>query len=275
MRIIFYTSNKMREKKLAKAFKVGAAVHGYTVEVRRNSDITTECDLACMVGVKSRKLWSTLRGHGVNTIMFDKGYNRHKKDGCWEYWRIAYNAHGPTDHTLNNRYYSNDRFKKTGFLVKPWREKGKHILIAGSSAKYHNFFDLIEPTAFANSLVNRLRVLTDRPIIYRPKPSWRGAEEIEHTTYSWSKQPLIDILEDCHAVVTHGSNTCFDAALAGVPSIIIGDGVTRSISSTRLSDIENPKLGSRERLFNALGYHQWSLAEFYSGEAFKTIGKWL
>lgn len=274
MKIIFYTSQKMREKKLARAFANGAKIHGHEIEIRRNNDLIFEGDLACMVGVKSASIWQTLRKAGINAMLFDKGYSRHKKEGCWEYWRVSLNAHSPTETTLMKYSYPSDRFINSGFRLRDWRRRGKHILFAGSSAKYHKFFELPHPTEYAKTIVDHLRIFTDRKIIYRPKPSWREATKISDTLYSPSKQSLQEVLAGCHTVVTHGSNTCFESTLAGVPCIILGPGVVGPISSRHISDIENPKCGDREKLFNALFYHQWSLAEFYSGQAFETINRW-
>ncbi len=274
--IIFFYSDKQREKALATAFVKGALAHGLDAETTSlGVGVPPSVTLACMVGVKSAKLWRFYQKRGIPTMMFDKGYSRHTKGRCWEYWRVSYNDHHPTSTTLMKRNYPGGRFNGLGFKIEPWRKQGDHILIAGSSAKYHYFSKLPDPTTYAEYLIKAIRYITDRPIIYRPKPSWKGATPIEGTSFSSCKDPLKGVLTNCHAVVTHGSNTCFEAALNGVPSIIMGEGVTKSISSTSLYDIETPAMNDREQLFYNLAYHQWTLAEFESGKAFKTIGKWL
>jgi len=275
VRIIFYASDKPREQKLAKAFKVGAIRCGHRCKVLRSNAPIVASDLACVVGVKSKKRWFMLQKAGIPVIMFDKGYSRHKCDGCWEYWRVSYNSHNPTLATLGRIEYGGRRFSQLDFSINRWRKSGDHILLAGSSEKYHNFYGLPEPNTFAQGVVNELKKLTNRPITYRPKPSWRGALPITGATLMKGKIPLLNDLSDCHAVITHGSNTCFEAALLGIPSIVLGNGVVRSISSTELKDVENPCLGKRRRLFNALAYHQWTLKEFESGLAFKTMELWI
>lgn len=275
MKIIFYVSDKPREHALARAFAAGAKRHGHKVTIQSTATPLLDYDLACMVGVKSKALWDFIRDNGCQTMMFDKGYSRHRKDACWEYWRVSWGAHHPTGTTLLQHQYPSDRFDERGWKFEPWRRTGNHILIAGSSEKYHNFYDLGDPTEYAKKLVSELRRFTARPILYRPKPSWRGAYPIEGTVYSNAKQALASALVDCHAVVTHGSNLCFDAALKGIPSIILGDGVMKSISNTQLKQVELPYLCCREEVFNALAYHQWTLAEFSSGQAFATMRKWL
>lgn len=276
MRIAFFCSEKTRERDLARAFAVGARRYGHKVEFLRNNEQglrKVKCDLACMVGVKSKRIWDDLQARGIRTMMFDKGYCRDKGAGSWLYWRIAFDNHQPTAWTMD-REYSADRFVSLGLPVVPWREDGNHILIAGSSEKYHNFHNLPHPTEYARALVGTIREHTDRPILYRPKPSWGGAVPVDGTTFAKGTRLAVDLTK-CHAVVTHGSNACFDAALRGVPSIILGGAVLKPISSAMLKDIENPALGDRFEVFNALAYHQWTLKEFHRGTAFDTIRQWL
>lgn len=279
MNIVFFCSDKQREAALGTSFCKGAKLHGHTVQlIKLGEEIPVNIDLACMVGVKSRHLWYSLRRTkpDLSTLMFDKGYSRHKKNGHWEYWRVSSNSHNPT--TLDITYPS-DRFNSLDFTIKPWRKKGDHILLAGSSSKYHAFYNMLDPTNFAKKIVKNIRKQTNRSIVYRPKPSWKEAVPIKGTTYSngRKKDSILEAFNNCHVLVTHGSNACFEAALNGVPSIIIGTGVMRNASSVTLHEINAPICNSSERLkiFNALAYHQWTLDEFESGEAFKTIGGWL
>ncbi len=276
MNIVFFHSSKPREIELAYAFAEGARLHGHNVKpLSLGAAMPEEIELACMVGVKSLKLWKFFTKRGISVMMFDKGYSRHRLGRCWEYWRISLNGHHPTQTTLTGIDYPPDRFEDMGLDVSRWRKRGEHILIAGSSEKYHRFYGLPHPTEYAKSIIDVLQTHTKRDIIYRPKPSWRGAKPIKGSEYSHGKDSLAAILRDCHAIVTHGSNTCFEAALMGVPSVILGDAVMKPISTTSLRAIDQVKLGNRQPIFNGLAYHQWTLKEFKSGLAFNTIGEWL
>lgn len=274
MNILFFASEKPREQTLAHAFTIGAERRGHTVVTCPSSDVTLGegFDVACMVGVKSAEIWRRMQARGVRCMMFDKGYVRRKSGSSWLYWRVAYGGHQPTEHTMALKYLG-DRFRQLDLDVAPWRTQGKHILIAGSSEKYHNFYGLPSPTEYAGDIVRQLRAYTARPVIYRPKPSWRDAVPIPGTTFSKGVSLAAD-LHDCHAIVTHGSNTCYEGALHGVPSVILGAGVMKRISSSKLRDIEHPLLGRRRKVFNALAYHQWRLRELERGAAFDTIERW-
>ena len=75
-------------------------------------------------------------------------------------------------------------------------------------------------------------------------------------------------------MVTFGSNACFDAVLQGIPSVVIGNGVAKPISSVSIGAIESPYLakdGERAQWLHRLAYCQWSMAEMASGEAWPHI----
>jgi hypothetical protein len=277
MRVRFWHSDKGRETILAEAFKTGVEMDGRdTCDLRRLGEpFTPDCDIAVMCGVKSRDLWREHSRAAIQCIYIDKGYSRHSRPGDsreWEYWRVSVNAHQPTDKFRPD--YPTDRRERFEWKPQPWRASGKHILIAGSSAKYHAFYDLKEPTDWTRKLVKHIRGMTQREIVYRPKPSWKDAVPIEGTRFSGGSESITEALKDCHVLLTHGSNACFEAMLAGVPTIVLGNAVAKPISSTSVTDIEKPRMAvmkEREALLAFLSYQQWTLLEFHDGLAWPII----
>lgn len=281
MRIAFLASDKPREQLLADAFLQGVRRHGHTTEtipLGTENRIGTY-DVAVMVGVKSRELFNTHRTAGVPVIYMDKGYSRHKAENGrkgWEFWRVSVDHHHPTDR-LATITMPSDRWDRLGFRIKPWRpvSKAGPIILAGSSAKYHEFYGLKEPTTFAKDLVRDIRAVSNRPIVYRPKPSWREAVPLKKTAFSRLPETLDDLLKTAHVLVTHGSNACFEAMLAGVPSVVTGAGVTRDLGSIDIAEVEAPQMCSdpaRLRLFHNLAWFQWTASEMASGAAWDFIG---
>lgn len=278
MRVCFFSSEKARERLLADAFMRGVIEHGDDAFMRPLGDegnTTIEAECFVMVGVKSRELFHAHWSRGAHVIMLDKGYVRHSGPGpipTWEYWRVSVDAHHPTQYLMDTARPS-DRFDRLNLEVQPWRTKGKQVVIAGSSAKYHAFYDLKDPTTFAKQIIKEL-LPRGRPIIYRPKPSWKEAVEIKGSIFSRGKESIMDVLAGAHALVTHGSNATFEAMLAGIPSIVLGEAVAKPISSTSLTEIEDPRIASDEerlQLLHNLAYCQWRMSEFASGEAWSFI----
>lgn len=274
MKVAFLHSDKPRERLLADAFLTGAARHGhttYSIPLGQDDPVNDDYDIAAMVGVKSNERFYAHRHEGRKVMMLDKGYSRHHRPGgrVWEYWRIAIDAHQPTSRiaTLN---CPTDRREGMGWEAKPWRKDGASIIFAGSSDKYHAFHRLPDPNRYARSVVTAMLKRSQRRMIYRPKPSWHGAYPLKRARFSKQPESLSTLLESAWALVTHGSNASFDAIMAGVPCVILGDAVAKPISSTSLDEIESPRMASEKvvRWWLAnLAYWQWTEAEFASGEA--------
>jgi len=171
---------------------------------------------------------------------------------------------------------SSERAHSLGWHAVEWKS-GDTVLLAGSSGKFHIMKGLeLDPTEYAKQCVAEIRKHTDREIIYRPKPSWRDAVPIKGATFSRGTSTIEQDLAKAHCLVTYGSNACFEAVRAGVPSIILGDAVARGISSNDLVDIERPRLADAktvQQFLNNLAWFQWSTEEFKNGKAWGFISK--
>lgn len=278
MRVVFFASSKERELNLGNAFVRGAARHKVKAEVRElvATPDFKGADAVAMVGVKSRRLFHACLAAGVVPIILDKGYVRTRRPGerVWEYWRVAVGDHHPTAGLMDEAMPA-DRWEGLELECKRWRPSGLQILLAGSSAKYHEFYGLPEPTEWATSVVGELRKHTTRPIVYRPKPSWDGAVPIPGTHFSGPKENVMNAMANAWAVVTHGSNITFEAALEGIPSIVLGNAVAAPISSHELSEINEPKLGRRRQWLHNLAYRQFTETELETGFAWPHIRSWV
>ena len=303
MKAIFWTRHEVgkiersdwRETNLARAVQAGAKVHGDTVEIMEVPDDgvpdVVECDLVLKIGVKSRNWFRKYNEAGIPYCYFDKGYIRTRAVQWMEYWRLSVNGHQPLDYVIHAKHDS-DRAKRLNLSFLPWRKGGTHILVDGSSGKHHYFHadrdysneqmgELHEDAnQIAFNLVQRIRAVSELPIVYRPKPSWKFARAIPGTEYARGRQGVGDKefkydLNRAHVCVTYESNLCFDAALFGVPNIVLGHGIAGPISSKHLTELETPRLASndeRQQWLNNVAWTQFhALDEYTSGMAWKVI----
>lgn len=288
LRVTVWHSDKPRERLFANAWKDGVLARGDVCELRPLLPVpeAADCDVAVMFGVKSRALFREHFNAGAHVIYVDKGYARHKTGdptGLWEYWRVAVDAHQPTAR-LYERECPPDRWKRLGLTMKPWRQGWGgpdgiyRFVLAGSSQKYHDFYGLSDPTEWARKVVRALKLMAPGcEVIYRPKPSWKDAVPIPGSIWGGGDaQPLDKVLEGVNCLVTHGSNAVFDAMLAGVPQIVLGDAVTRQISTTVIEENpdpwpRHPSQEERERWAHNLAYFQWTLAEIAMGECWRWL----
>lgn len=265
MKFVFYIAEgKSREAPLCEAFVSGCRKTGDEIRVAPNRGDPVPADVAVMVGLKSIVLREACIAAGQRVLIFDKGYDR--KD---DWWRMAIDAHQPTEYlTTIKRDYA--RAAAQGWKPKPWRLAlhDAPVIIAGGGRKYYITHDLPEPVEYISEIVASIRAAgCPRKIWYRPKPSMSDVMPVPGTTLSRHKS-IYEILDGAHALITYGSNACFEALLAGVPSIVLGDAIAGPISSTRLEDIEDPLLasdGGRLALLASLAYCQFRASEISSG----------
>lgn len=293
MKFVFYASDKPREHMLAAALGAGLKNLGYEYELRRSADYgedldgndlmypgpSADTDVAVFFGVKgkSRRIMEDHLAMGRNTVMLDKGYSRSKGEaGHTEYSRAIINGPHPVDYMMR-KDYSDERFAKLGITIATRRKtaKGGHILFCGSTAKYHEFNGLGEPTEYAQHTFNKIRKLSQRHFVYRPKPSSKAAPALPGASYSWGSTTMSDALRGCHVVVTHGSSAAMDAVLSGVPALVLGRSIASPVSEDDLLQIESPFFPDAALLqqwANNMAYCQWTNNELRSGEA---VSHWL
>ncbi len=280
MKVAIYIADKPREHYLAKCITEGAKIIGdeaITIWRRDFEHPLDDTDIACVMGVKNNSNWF-IEQHlkaGKHTLYFDKGYVRQpisKNQGGWLYWRVAIDGHQPTDYFRKNKRES-ERWDKLGFNFQSIHT-GKNILYAGSSQKFCDYYKLGDATEYAKRVIKNINKYSNSNIIYRPKPSWRHAIAIEGTEFSRPPDKIRHALLRSKTMITYGSNAVFEAMLIGMPTVVIGTAISKSIAECCIENIDNPYNPSeaeRYALLCDLAYCQWQMPEFSSGKAWLDI----
>jgi len=290
VKVVFYASDKPREHVLAGALKSGCEAAGDEFELRRTDDYgesdrgdyylypgpTPDTDVAVFFGVKgkSRVIMEEHLAMGRATILLDKGITRERGPGGGHtlYTKCFVNGPDPSPYFMRKRR-APDRFNALGIPLAK-RRRGTNILFCGSSHKYHEFHRLTDPTTYAARIVEQLRGLTNRPIIYRPKPSWKDAKPIAHSLFSSGSQSLTDALRAAYCVVTHGSGAAFYAICAGVPVISLGPSIALPVAERSLENIDDlywPEQEERQAWANAVAWTQFTTEELADGFAWRHL----
>jgi hypothetical protein len=219
---------------------------------------------------KLRQAFIEYRREGKKAVYIDLGYWSRTEGGkLYGYHKIAVNGRHPTAY-FQARAMPHDRVKRLGVSIRPWNKGGRHILVAGMGAKAADV-EGFKPNQWEEAAIRELKRFTDRPIIYRPKPSWNNPIRIEGTTFSGKEERLEDVLADCHAVVSHHSNVCVDAICSGIPAFC-WHGVATPMSLKELALIENPIYpDGREQWAANIAYTQWRPDEMKTGAAWKYL----
>lgn len=229
-------------------------------------------DVAVFYGLQGnlKRAFDAYIAAGKPVVYIDLGYWKRKLPGggLEGYHKVSVNDRHPTAY-FRNVQHSGDRFAQLGVPIEPWRSGGDHILLAGLGAKAAGSLGL-KAEEWERNAIAALRKVTDRPIIYRPKPSWDEARPIEGVGYSWN-EPLEVALHNCHAVVTRHSNTAVDAILAGIPAMA-WYGVAAPVTSQDYRDIEQlPRLEDRASWAADIAYTQWTVSEMRNGSVWRHL----
>lgn len=208
-------------------------------------------------------------------VYCDLGYWGRRQGGRWTgYHKVVVNGRHPT-HYFRKPQHDRRRISAfSGLLAQPWVDHGEreaHILLAGMGDK-GALAEGFDPEQWEREAICHIRQMTDRPILYRPKPSWKQAKPIPGTLFSDPQKRVVeDELTNCWAVVTHHSNVAVDALVAGIPAFCWG-GAAAPLSCQDLARIERPLFPEgRDAWMADLAYCQWSVAELESGACWKHL----
>lgn len=248
---------------MADAVKRGAAMHGDIFKAIEGYTGVRDVDGLVLFGIggHSRLIWDAYAGK--RRILIDKGYTRSP------YYRVSLDNFQPLDY-MERVQRPDDRLAKLNIQFQKYKGKGNAILFDGASNKYCLWMGLGDWIEWGESVVAKIRQHTDRPIIYRPRPSHNELVAIKGAELSVG--PLADDLARSAVVVSYGGNIGWDAAIAGVPHFAIGDSIARPISETDWNMLDDPLIPDRRNAWASnVAYCQWTLEELASGEAWGYI----
>lgn len=228
-----------------------------------------DCDLAIWWGLPDgyQKTLDKLNGKPYIVIEFPfwgRG-NKHNIKGSM--FKVSLNGL----HPLHGFWQGADesRALRTGApKIQGWRNVGERILIAGMGEKgcgMHGY----SYGQWDRNAVNIIKSVSDREIVFRPKPSCKYSPNIEGVTFEKRKCSLTALFTNIHSLVTHHGNSAVEALVHGIP-VFCNDGVGSLMGHTDLTKIETPhKPENRVEFFNQLAWWQWSFEEIQTGEPFK------
>jgi len=294
MRIVAYRNDRPREHRIFRSLADGAQALGIDFEVRRKGDYgkgrkydgpDSEADAIIVYGVKSRDLLKEHHNSGCNWIILDKGYIRRSgPHGVELYTRASVNETYPL-HAISapGADKPSDRWDRLEIEMKRLRKPTSdgHILLAGSSQKFYDYFGCGNERRFHAKMVRRIKRFTERRIHYRPKPSYekRTGEGEELLTlgaarFSSPYEKIADALVNAHVLVTFASNAACDALFSGVPAITLGPHISNPVAGDSLSLVNNPPFPEKDERYRwacKLAYEQWTLEEMRSGEMWEYL----
>jgi len=180
-------------------------------------------------------------------------------------WRIALN-------TLDNLIYSET--SKLCIDQTLWRDTGTNILICGQNEQSQLWEDMPPMRHWVSSIIEQVRLRSDRPIIVRPHPR-SSLKLFNHLDY---KNVTIQVprrilgsydsfdlsFVDVHTVINHSSGPGVLAALYGTPVITSPQSLAYPMSKN-IDDIESPTTIDREFWLRSVACSEHTLDEISNG----------
>lgn len=229
-------------------------------------------DIAVFYGLEGN-MRQIFKDHRRNfaAVYVDLGYWGRREGGRWAgYHKVVVDARHPTAYYRKPQHDFSRLLHFASLQPAPWRKAGHHILVAGMGDK-GAIAEGYQPEQWERWAIGQLQQHTRRPIVYRPKPSWKTARPIPGTIYSPRDRDAELELQNCWAVVTHHSNVAVDALVAGVP-VFCWEGVAAALGSTDLSQIESPPMpDGRDEWMADIAWTQWSVREMADGLAWRHL----
>lgn len=301
MKAIFFRNDRPREILISRALSEGLKIFGDELEIRSVNDYgegkkyegpADDVDVMLCYGVKSSELVKDHIAVKAPYIYIDKGYFRHKdplNPAMELYSRMSVNEFQPLSYFQEKKNPS-DRFDRLGMSIKRKRfdHRNNVIVFCSSSQKFYEYHGIGNLEDHDRKVIRRLRktmsALKDRDlfrnIVYRPKPSYvkrhlkDSTDALGATWFSGPTDRLSRWLSKTHVVVTFASNSALEAILEGVPVYAYGPTIARPMCETEIENINDPFFPSDKNRYQwayDMAYHQWTLEEMKSGEAWENL----
>jgi len=214
----------------------------------------------------------------MQTIMND--FNAREKPvvyldlAYWErgtHYKVSIGARHPTKY-FQNFPHNDSRLQRWGVkLESKWVDDGTILLVGmGPKAAWAEKQEPVE--SWEKNAIANLKRCTDRPIIYRPKPSQHYGKPIAGTTFDVTT-PLEKALRSSWATVTHHSNVAVEGVVLGVPTFA-WSGVAVPMGLQDFGCIEvpyRPDIDTVQEWLNDVSYCQWSMDEMKDGTCWRHL----
>ncbi len=209
------------------------------------------------------KIFRQQRQNNLDVIVLETGYIN-RGDGENHHYAAGFNGmNGRAD--FRNKNMGPERWEALGAQLKPY-SRGEKVILCGqvpwdASVDHHDHKQWLTETA------QKLRVITNRPLIFRPHPLAVSAIP-KMTGMETSTKTLAEDMKDAHCVITFNSNSGVEALIEGKAVFAFDEGsMVYDLANKNLANIEDPEYPNRQQWARNLAFCQWTLEEMRQGKA--------
>ncbi len=291
MKVNLYWHTRWRT--LMERFARGVARYGHTTALyeAKNRPAGFDCDYAVVMGAGAPvgTLHEDLRGAGIPFLCVADGYVRRMRDytgnqyvlNANPYWSVARGGLQAYGEHLPLYRAGSGRWEALGIDPKPWRDAGTHIVLAHQWSAYPWTHETPprDRRAWYWHVAESIGKVTTRPVFLKPHPKESGDIEVicrdletrSGGQIAFRNQPLPDLFENAHALITYDSNAAVEAVIAGIPVFTAGRTMADPVANRDLLFIENPTMPDRCQWCNWIAWTQWTAGEIEEGLPWRTL----
>ena len=211
-------------------------------------------------------VWDHYRAHNKPVIVIEVGGLLRNTT-----WKLGINGINRDADFAVEPYMPNDRVKKFGIVLQPWKQHGEYILICGQhghSEQWRNMPDM--DTYYRNTILD-IRKFTDKPIVVRSHPryreslhwacdtqwytdqsvTWNTPKHVQHTYDSFD---LEHMLKHTQFTVSHSSNAGINSIIQGVPAVVSESSLAYDVGTSMGGWLSKP---DRHNWLNRMTYTEW------------------
>jgi hypothetical protein len=217
----------------------------------------------------NQAVWSHYRSLGRPVIVIDIGALYRG-----ETWKIALNSVTATGYYGHTENLDWDRPRRLGISQAINLSRNPRIVIAAQHARSLQVVGLSSMEGWVVQQVERLRTVTDRPIVVRPHPrstlDWAGLVHLPPDVIIEKPVKIVDTYDsynlafDCHALINHNSGPGIQAALAGTRPIVDQSSLAHPVS-IRMEHIEQPYTVDRDQWLVEICHTEYTVEEISQG----------
>lgn len=222
----------------------------------------------------NRPIWEYFRKTGRNVIVLEVGGIQRGTT-----WKVGLNGIN-RDAYFGTSGMDGIRSRDLGLELKPWKEKGEHVLICGQHDKSLQWKDMPRMSDWVMATIETIQKYSDRPIVFRPHPRCK-LDHIERQYRNVYRQDPLQItgtyddynlsFSNAHAVVSWSSNPGPQAVIAGVPVFVGPGSLAYPVGNTDLSKIEHPDTPDRTQWLNDYAWTEYTIDEISAGLPLKRL----
>lgn len=214
----------------------------------------------------NKQVWDHYRAQNKPVIVIEVGGLIRN-----ETWKLGINGINRDADFALETYMPDDRAKKLGIVLQPWKQQGEYVLICGQHGYSEQWRNMPDMDTYYRNTITEIRKHTDKPIVVRSHPRYREGLHWscdmawykdcdvtwnipQHIQKTYDSFDLEHMLKHTYFTVSHSSNAGINSIIQGVPAVVSESSLAYDVGTKIGSWLSKP---DRHNWINCLCYVEW------------------